>query len=90
MCLRFCYVPLNSRVPVKYRCQPELTEEEEEELKERLVLLDDEQDQRIKEFGLKRIKPLFNSTKYGHPQYAQLNIDTHVKWPQNKDRNTRL
>ena len=47
-CVRFCFVPLNSRTPPRYQCHP-----------------------REDEDGA-RVTPLFNSLRYGEPDYGQL------------------
>jgi hypothetical protein len=63
-CVRFSYLPPGSRVPRKYECQPDL------------VIAG------IKDAGIKdkdeemrealRVRPQFNSTRYGTPTYCQL------------------
>ena len=50
-CIRFCYVPLNSRTPPRYECQP------------------------VDEASAIRVRPRFNSTRYGTPGYCQLARD---------------
>jgi len=47
-CARFSYIPPNSRVPRRYRCQPEAGAD------------------------ASRIRPTFNSLRYGDPDYCQL------------------
>jgi hypothetical protein len=66
-CVRFCYVPPDSRTPRRYECQPDLvvqavdagavpgTERDNAEENERM-----------------RVEPEFNSTRYGTPTYCQL------------------
>jgi len=58
-CMRFCYVPPESRTPRRFNCQPDgvtkaLTNANEK-TREQL-----------------RVKPQFNSTRYGKPTYCQL------------------
>jgi hypothetical protein len=57
-CVRFCYVPPDSRTPRRYNCQPDLVaaglqgaEREQAEM---------------------RVRPQFNSVRYGTPTYCQL------------------
>ena len=47
-CVRFCYVPFQSRIPRPYHCQPKIKED------------------------VSRIKPVFNSLRYGDANYCQL------------------
>lgn len=58
-CIRFCYVTPDSRTPSRYNCQPDLVEQGITEETER---------QQKRE----RVKPHFNSTRYGTPTYCQL------------------
>lgn len=58
-CLRFCYVPAESRTPRRYQCQPDgvtagLVDED-------LIAL-----------ARMRVRPRFNSMRYGTPDYCQL------------------
>lgn len=67
-CMRFCYVPLESRTPRRYHCQPDLVEaavkvEKPEPSAQRAQAL---QAERI------RVEPQFNSRRYGRPEYCQL------------------
>ena len=59
-CVRFSYVPPDSRTPRRYQCQPDLVkaaaaEDKDQEMRESL-----------------RVRPQFNSTRYGTPTYCQL------------------
>lgn len=71
-CVRFCYVPVGSRTPRRYNCQPDLSEaavnqkyDQPEQAAERVRALLTE---RI------RVEPQFTSTRYGRPEYCQLAI----------------
>jgi hypothetical protein len=71
-CVRFCYVPrnlqdpaLDSRVPRRYRCQPDLALEK---------VGGDTVDPNVAKTVLRRVKPRFTSDKYGDPAYAQLSL----------------
>ena len=59
-CVRFCYVPPGSRTPRRYHCQPDL------------VIEGLSADRR--ELEQQRVKPLFNSLRYGMPDYCQLSL----------------
>jgi hypothetical protein len=69
-CMRFCYVVPDSRTPRRYNCQPDLVE--------RVVETDfppgDERENARKCERL-RVRPRFNSTRYGMPTYCQLALD---------------
>lgn len=69
-CLRFCYVPILSRTPRRYRCQPDYA----------LILLaksdslesvsDLSSEQRLSVTA--RVRPLFSSSRYGEADFSQL------------------
>jgi hypothetical protein len=71
-CTRFCFVPEGSRVPRRFRCQPDL------------ALVDYARDlgkasvNRLmtpeREAVLARLTPTFTSARYGDPGYAQLSL----------------
>ena len=66
-CIRFCYVTPGSRTPRRYQCQPDLAEKAVTDrsgpgLKR----------QRALECERLRVRPEFNSTRYGTPAYCQL------------------
>jgi hypothetical protein len=56
-CMRFCYLPFDSRTPSRYQCQPNA---EEREISESFS------------GERRRVKPEFVSTRYGAPGYCQL------------------
>ena len=58
-CVRFSYVNPGSRTPRRYQCQPDLAEQ----------IMKSPQD---KERERQRVRPVFNSTRYGRPDYGQL------------------
>jgi hypothetical protein len=57
-CMRFCYVPPGSRTPRRYNCQPDLATS---------GLGGDEREE-----AAIRVRPQFNSVRYGTPSYCQL------------------
>jgi hypothetical protein len=71
-CIRFSYLPLESKTPRRFRCQPDL------EIKTRIAKAGetnelsgaDEKD--IENRVLEWLAPAFTSTQYGHHAYAQL------------------
>ncbi len=58
-CVRFCYLPDDSRTPRRYRCQPDL-------------VLDGVNDPAARTAIRNRLRPDFTSVDYGDPGYAQL------------------
>ncbi|HNB52972.1 MAG TPA: hypothetical protein PK530_13570, partial [Anaerolineales bacterium] len=58
-CVRFCYVTPGSRTPRRYHCQPDLVEK-------------DASTETDKAHERLRVRPQFNSTRYGTPTYCQL------------------
>ncbi|KPC52481.1 hypothetical protein [Amantichitinum ursilacus] len=61
-CVRFCYIPLGSQTPSRYRCQPDLVKQG---LANGPALVESI-----------RVTPAFTSTTYGHAAYAQLQLTT--------------
>ena len=60
-CMRFCYVTPGSRTPRRYQCQPDLAAK------------DKTGEEKAQEET--RVKPRFNSERYGRPDYCQLADD---------------
>ncbi len=87
-CLRFCYVSPGSRTPRRYQCQPDLAEnaicekmirEAEEMIREAEEMgqpppdpPDADEIDREKLRETMRVRPRFNSVRYGTPTYCQL------------------
>jgi hypothetical protein len=65
-CVRFSYVPDESKTPRRYRCQPAMA------LK---GVTDEDEEDRIKT----RMKPTYTSTIYSRPEYAQLSLTCAVE-----------
>ena len=77
-CMRFCYVPFGCRTPRRYHCQPDLVAQAIEEklraeadargeLAPEQAVLDAAKDrERL------RVKPQFDSERYGAPTYCQI------------------
>ncbi len=60
-CVRFSYVPLGSRTPPRFSCQPDLVLEEVGDSQRETVLL--------------QVRPTFTSRHYADGGYAQLSLD---------------
>lgn len=78
-CMRFTYVPLGSRTPSCYRCQPHLAMKEklDVELKKNPHLTPEGQKkikEEIEEETRLWLKPRFTDMRYGNPGYAQLHL----------------
>ncbi len=70
-CMRFCYVRPKSRTPRRYHCQPDLA----------VQVVDtgfsggtatNEEIEAARELERRRVRPRFNSIRYGTPTYCQL------------------
>jgi hypothetical protein len=72
-CVRFCYVPPKSRTPRRYECQPDLVETAVQDayVKDKGKMTAAQRDILIAGERL-RVKPQFNSARYGKPTYCQL------------------
>ena len=78
-CMRFCYVRPVSRTPKRYNCQPDLAEQAAEG---QLIKADKdnippistskEAIDTVKLLAQERVRPQFNSARYGTPTYCQL------------------
>jgi hypothetical protein len=64
-CMRFCYVSPGSRTPQRYRCQPDLV----------IAELGGAADGNAIARESQRVRPRFNSLRYGEPEYCQLADD---------------
>jgi len=72
-CMRFCYVPENCRTPRRYHCQPDLAEQAfTEELREQNSQITRDEIEAAQARERKRVRPKFNSVRYGRQDYAQL------------------
>lgn len=63
-CLRFCWVPLKSRTPKRYHCQPDL-----------VIGAAKGKSQAFVEQEIRRVAPTFTSVRFGAPDYAELAFD---------------
>jgi hypothetical protein len=77
-CMRFCHVPFGCRTPRRYHCQPDLvTQAIEEKLRAEAAVNGEsppaqEELDAAKARERLRVKPQFNSQRYGTPTYCQL------------------
>jgi len=67
-CMRFCYVPPDSRTPRRYECQPDLVKQAVNGDGD--IAPADKPAAMQREVG--RVRPRFNSVRYGTPTYCQL------------------
>jgi hypothetical protein len=68
-CMRFCYVAPGSRTPHRYNCQPDLVEQA---LKEDPKTMTETERKAAQLRERMRVRPQFNSVRYGTPAYCQL------------------
>jgi hypothetical protein len=68
-CVRFCYVTPGSRTPRRYHCQPNLAVAALDE-KDPPSTPDEKGILKVRE--TERVRPRFNSQRYGNPTYCQL------------------
>jgi hypothetical protein len=69
--MRFCYVPPGCRTPRRYHCQPDLVEKPILESFARGEIPEAEKERRLGTERL-RVRPRFNSVRYGGSAYCQL------------------
>ena len=65
-CVRFCHVPAHSRTPRRHRCQPDLVEE---------PLRAGNASGADHDAARERVRPRFDSLRYGTSEYARLALD---------------
>ncbi len=73
-CVRFSYVPENSRTPRRYRCQPDLAISAALDAAQAKGSLSAIQADAIRQQILGKISPSFTSTRYGSAAYGQLSL----------------
>lgn len=77
-CLRFSYVTTGSRTPPRYRCQPDLAMNIIAEAMKQDAETNDNEPPEVTEIEAAqhreaiRVRPVFNSVRYGTPTYCQL------------------
>ncbi len=71
-CVRFSYVPLNARLPRRFRCQPEYAINLAIREAQQKASLNSTQKKQISDLIINRVKPAFSDTRYGQPAYRQL------------------
>lgn len=72
-CLRFCFLPESSRVPRRYRCEPDLAVSRALEAARRARPAQSAADEAALVARIRSgVKPIFASLRYGDPAYGQL------------------
>jgi hypothetical protein len=76
-CVRFCYLPSGSKVPLRYQCQPDMAIKQaiDSAIKDKPDLSPVEKDQIASEIRL-WMKSGFTARYYGRPGYAQLRLSS--------------
>lgn len=70
-CMRFCYVSPGSQTPKRYNCQPDLVERPIWNEYQHGMITENKREERLTNERA-RVKPEFNSVRYGTPAYCQL------------------
>ncbi|MEW7847670.1 hypothetical protein AB2N08_03120 [Massilia aurea] len=70
-CMRFCYVTPGSRTPRRFQCQPDLAAAATERAG-RDHADDDEAIEAARQEEQRRVRPVFDSVRYGTPAYCRL------------------
>jgi hypothetical protein len=70
--MRFCSIVPGSRTPRRYHCQPDLVKQAAEPVGTRLIAPDAQAKAAFIQNELDRVRPHFNSTRYGIATYCQL------------------
>lgn len=83
-CMRFCYITPGSRTPKRFNCQPDLAQSTAiNALREKAGSSGSQPSTATialaEEVERVRVQPLFNSVRYGEPNYAQLADDCAVE-----------
>ncbi|MDP9109449.1 MAG: hypothetical protein M3N23_10325 [Pseudomonadota bacterium] len=74
-CVRFCYVPLGSRTPRRYQCQPDGVLQAVDDLfKQSAGSMPAAERDALRLRERTRVVPDFNSVRYGTPTYCQLSF----------------
>jgi hypothetical protein len=70
-CMRFCYAPPGSKTPRRYHCQPDLVEKP---IREKFIQDKISPEQKEVDITRKRlrVRPRFDSIRYGQPVYCRL------------------
>ncbi|MET0357386.1 MAG: hypothetical protein ABW044_11440 [Cellvibrio sp.] len=96
-CMRFCYVKPCSRTPKRYHCQPDLAQQKAEEnliaeAKAENPLAEPTPDAiaDAKKIACARVRPHFNSQRYGNPDYCQLAESCVVEITQGADDESEM
>ncbi len=72
-CMRFSYISPDSRTPRRYRCQPDLVVSAvEQSLMQAPYSPSDLELEEARQAEILRVRPRFNSLRYGTPTYCQL------------------
>jgi hypothetical protein len=71
-CVRFCYVEPGSQTPRRYRCQPDLAEQDALDAAAATGPLSQADIDRIRGEVRLRVRPTYTDIRYGQPAYLQL------------------
>jgi hypothetical protein len=71
-CVRFSYLPPQSQVPRRYRCQPDLSIAQQFQARQTEGTLTVAEETLLRDRLTRQVVPNFTSTRYGEPAYGQL------------------
>jgi hypothetical protein len=90
-CARFCYVPPGSRTPKRFECQPELAQQAAEAALRRATTNPTRQQIDDARAGAAaRVRPFFDSVRYGTPAYCQLALSGPVEIARGADDESEM
>jgi hypothetical protein len=86
-CVRYCYVSPGSRTPRRYHCEPDLRSVAVDEAMPQVPAAERDAE---KQREASRVRPRFNSMRYGAPAYCQLADDCAAEIRQGADDESEL
>lgn len=94
-CVRFSFVPAESRTPRRYRCQPDLEIQRRVQAAEREALdknqsLSAAQREALRNEVIAWMKPAFTSTRFGDPDYGRLRSRSPVEIREGADDESEM
>lgn len=89
-CVRFSYVPLNARLPRRFRCQPEFAISKAINKAEVAGPVSASQKAAIKQAIANRIQPVFKEERCDQPAYTQLALSTAVEIMKGADDESQM
>lgn len=90
-CVRFSYIPVGSHVPRRFHCQPDLAiTQAMDGIGRGTVTLSPADLEQVRNSVRSRMQPIFTSTQYGRPGYAQLHVACPIELRTGSDDESEL